>query len=125
MFFRYSVRYIDLELMPVLVFCISHTFHLFRIVRILIDGRHRPDLVESLYQHSFVIHIGKSHRPLQCLHALSYRPFFYSTEQGIHHFGIVNEVYEPETCIFLVPCLVAPAVDHSCDASHNLSVFVC
>ena len=83
-----------------------------------------PIWSNPFYQHSFVIHIGNPIGPCSAP-CLVLPPIFYSTEQGIHHFGIVNEVYEPETCIFLVPCLVAPAVDHSCDASHNLSVFVC
>ena len=125
MFFRYTVRYIDLELMPVLVFCISHTFHLFRIVRIIIDGRHRSDLVEPFDQHSFVVHISKTHRPVQRVHALLFRPFLYGTEQSIHYFNIVDKVDKPEACMFLIPRLIAPAVDHPCDTSHNLPVFVC
>ena len=124
MLFRNSVRDIDFELMPILVFIVSHTFHLLRIVRIIIDSRHRPDLVESLDQHPFMVHIGKSHRSVYSLHPLFFRPFFYGPEQSVHYFDIVNKVYESETCMLLVPGLIAPAIDHPRNASHNLPVFV-
>ena len=124
MLLRHSVRYVDLELMPVLVFLISHTFHLLRIVRIIIDGRHRPDLVEPFDQHPFVVHIGKTHRSVQCVHALLFRPFLYGPEQSIHYFNIVDKVDKPEARMLLVPRLITTAVDHPRDTSRNLSVFV-
>ena len=66
----------DLELMPVLILHISHAFHVLRIIREIINGRYGSNLIKTIYQHTFVIHIRKPHRTLQFFHAFLFGPVF-------------------------------------------------
>ena len=124
MLFWYSIRNIYLELVPILVFGVSHSLHLCRIVRIIVDCRHSSQLVKTFNQHSLVVQVCESHRALQRFHSLSFSPFFNSTEQGVYHFIIIDEIYESKTCILLVPGLIASMINNPCNTSDNFVVFV-
>ena len=121
MLLRNAIRYIDLKFMPILILSVSDTLHLLGVIGIIINRSHRTDLIETLDQHTLVIHIGKAHRTVDLLHALFAGPFLDSAKKGINHLVIINKIYETKAGTFLSPSLVTRVIHHT---AYHLPVLI-
>ena len=119
-----GVGHFHVEFHPVGLFGEAHAFHMLRIIGVIIDGGHGAYLLEPFDKHSFVVHVGESHRSYDGFHPFGAPPFAYGVEKRVGHFGVILEVHEPETQAFLAGTLVYLMVDYAGDASHRLAVAV-
>ena len=110
--------------MPILIFFVSHTFQMLRVIREVIDGGHGSELVESFDQHTFMIHIRKSQRAVNLFHSLFFSPFFNGVEQSVYDFCVIDEIQKTEAGALLVPHFVTTAVNHSGNTADDFTVFV-
>lgn len=95
-----------------------------RIIGIIIDGSHGAELVEALYEHSFMVHVGEPERSDDPVHSLFLAPFFNSVEQCARHLYLIGEIDEAEAHVAGTGLLVDQIVDDACDAAHRPAVFV-
>ena len=124
MLLRHAIGNVNLELVPILVFPVTDALHLLGIIRIIVDGRHRAELVETLDQHSLVVHVGKTHRPVYLFHASLPRPSLDRAEQSVYHLVVIHKIDKTEPGPLLPPSLVAGAVDHPGDTSHYFPILI-
>ena len=92
------------------------------IIRMIIDGGHRAELIEAFDKHTFMIHIGEAHRTDHLGHSSLAAPFFGRPEQSFDHFRIVDKVDKTEAGFALAGALVDHTVDYRRDAAHRLAV---
>ena len=102
----------------------SHLLHVARIVVIVVDGRHRSELVEAHDEHTLRVHIGKAKRSYYLRHALSAAIILHSAEKGTTHIEVIDEVEPSEADAVALPSGVGLMVYDTGDAAHDLSVFV-
>ena len=94
------------------------------IIRIIINSRHRPQLVVTLDKQSLRIHISKSHRPDQMIHTLRTSPFLNRIEKRIAHSRIIDKIHKPETSLFFPSLFVEIPIDDSGNATHRFLSFI-
>ena len=120
-----AVRHYQLILHVVIVFRpASQLLHVLRIVRIVVDGGHRAQLVEAFNEHTFRVHIGKAQRTHHLGHALLAPPLLDGLEQGSAHLEVVDKVNPSEAHTLALPPLISPMVDNSGNAPHYLPIAV-
>ena len=111
----------NLALHPAHFLGISVLHHVLRIVGVVVDAVHGAQLVISLGEHAFQVHIGESHGADYLLHPMLAAPFLHGTEQQPRHFGVVDEVNPAKAHGFLSPLLVGFAVDDGAHSAHYLA----
>ena len=94
------------------------------IVGIIVDGRHRGELVEPFDEHTFGIKIGETHRPDEFVALVFTRPSLSSIEQSAAHLKIIDEIDPSEARAVGIPCPIGFVVDQARHASHNLPISV-
>ena len=94
------------------------------IVRIIVDGRHSAQLVESPGEHSLWVHVGEAQWPHHILHALSLAIVFYGLHQGLGNLAVVDKVDPSEAYGFAAPLIVGLMIDNGSDASCYLAVLI-
>lgn len=94
------------------------------IVGIVVDGGHRGELVEALNEHALGIHIGKSERALDFVHATLLAPSLHRVDKSTAHFEIVDEVNPSEAYALLIPRFVGATVDDGRHAPDDFPVLV-
>ena len=124
MLLGHAIRNIDLKLMPILILDITHALHLLRVIRVVIDRRHRSQLIETLDQHTLMIHVGETHRADQLFQPFRPGPLLNRTKQGIRHLIVVDKIHEAKACPLLLPDLIARTIDDAGDASRHFSIFI-
>ena len=60
---------------PILILHEADSLQLLGIIGVIVYGNHGAEAVESLHKHTFFIHIGKAHRPVEHVHSLAFSPF--------------------------------------------------
>ena len=125
MFVGNGIRYVDFVFHPVGVFLEAQLFHVYRIVRVVVDSGHGTKLIESFDQHSFRIEIGKSERAGNMSHAPFFSPVFHCFDECGRYFGIVDKVYPSETNVLTFPLFVRLIIDNCSYTSYNFIVPVC
>ena len=117
-------RHIEFHLHPVGIFREAHPLHVLRVIRIVIDGSHRAKLVETLYQHTFSIEVGKAQRTLYLCHTPLLTPVFHRLNQGIRHFRVINEVYPSETYGLCIPGLISTFIDERSYPAYQFAILI-
>ena len=95
---------------------------MFRIVGVVIDGRHRGKLVKAFDEHTLGIHVCESERPFDFRHSLGATVGFDRLNERAAHLRVVNEVNPSETHGAFLPLFVGTMVDDGSHAPHYLSV---
>ena len=88
------------------------------IIRIIINSRHRPQLVVTLDKQSLRIHID------QMIHTLRTSPFLNRIEKRIAHSRIIDKIHKPETSLFFPSLFVEIPIDDSGNATHRFLSFI-
>ena len=118
------IRHEDLVLLPVLILDEAHTLHLFRVVGVVVDCGHRAELVKALNEHPCVVEVCEAHRPLKHFLTPFLRPIDDGTKESIYDLIIVDEVYEAEASIILIPRLIGSVVYDASDTPYDTSILV-
>ena len=121
---RYGIRNVDLVFHPVSFLLKTHTLHVLRIVRIVVNGCHGAELIEAFDQHAFRIEVCEAQRALYVSHSTFFSPFFYRVDQGIGYFRVINEINPAETDILFIPGFISLVVDYGSYAAHYFIVLV-
>ena len=95
-----------------------------RIIRIVVNGRHRRELVKAFDQHTFGIHIGKSQRSLQRSHSPLAPPGNYGIDQSAANGFIIDKVYPAKAHGLRLPSFVGTAIDDGRHASYEFSILI-
>ena len=117
-------RHEELIFEPIRILLITQLFQVGRVIGIIIDGRHRADLMKSIYQHTFAVHIGEPERPVDGLQAAFPGPIFDSSKQPGWNFRVVDKVDPAEAQVGLFPLLDVSRVEDSSDPPDNLPIFI-
>ena len=124
-FLRHFVGHVHVVLHVVVVlFPSAHLLDVLGIVRIIVDGGHGAEFVESPREHAFRVHVGESQRSHHFLHAVLAAEVLNGLEQGGAHLDVVDEVDPSESDRLPSPFLVGPLVDDGCHAAGQFSVFI-
>ena len=122
---RYGIRYHDLELHILVIYLKTlQGLDVLRIIRVIVDGRHGTQLIETPGKHSLRVHIGKSKRTYHILHTFLFTILFHSIQQSLRNLTVVNEVNPSESDGFLSPLIVCLMVDDSSNATCQLSILI-
>ena len=89
------------------------------IVRGIVDGDGRAELVEVLHQHPLLVEVEDAHGPHHRVHAATAAPVLHGAEQGGRHGKVVHKLDEAEADVARVPLLVGAVVDDAGDAPHG------
>lgn len=90
--FRNLFWHINLKFHPVGIFHEAQSLEVLLIVGIVVDGGLCTQLVETLNQATFGVHVGEAERSGELRHAFAFRPVNHCTIERIHHFLIVDEI---------------------------------
>ena len=122
---RHQFGHEDFELHVVVVlFPSAETFHVLGIVRVVVDGGHRAELVETEGQHALGVEVGEAQRANHFLHALAAAEVGHGIEQRTAHLDVVDEVNPTEAHALAFPLLVGAVVDDGSHATSQLPVLV-
>ena len=98
---------------------------MFRVIRIIVDSGHRTQLVETLDEHAFRIHIGKAEGTNNLCHSLLASPVLNGLKKSPAHLDIIDEVDPSKTNALAFPFLIGSLIDNACDASYELAILIC
>ena len=102
----------------------AHLLHVLRIVRIVVDGGHGAQLVETFNQHTFRVHVRETQWTDHLRHTFLTPPLLNGIKQRLGHFYVVNEVYPAETYALAVPPFIGAMVDDGGNTTDNLAFAV-
>lgn len=106
-----STGHHHLALHPVYLVGKAETLHVLRVVRVVIDGGHRGELVETVDEHTLGVHVGEAERTDKFVATAVAPPLFGGGDKRLADFGVVDEVNPAEAGVVRLPFLVGLMVD--------------
>ena len=122
---RQCLGWVDLVLNPVGFFLQSVCVHMADVVWIVVEGRHRREVVITLQQETLVVKVGETNRTIDLLHAFGFAPFSNFVQESKAHLFIVNKVNPAEANVLHAPTCVRCMVNETCDTSYDTSIAIC
>ena len=98
---------------------------MFFVIGIIVERSHRSVVLETDYQQTLVVEVGKAHRSVHLRHTVLFAPRFDCIEQSMRHVDIVDEIEPPEPKTFFIPSLIGYIVDNPRYTSYYFAVSVC
>src|SRR6266850_2110251 len=111
----------DFVFHPVDVLLVPVMLEVDGVVGVVVHRRHRPELVESLDQHAFAVHVGEPQRPVDCVHTPRHGPRFDGRAEGARDLEVIDEIDPSEARVPLIPRLDVALVDDAGDAPDDLA----
>ena len=121
---RKGFRQSDKVFNPIHFLVIAEPFEKGWIIFVIIDGNHRPHLVETVHQHAFRIEIRKSKRAGYIRHTSLPAPVRNGLQQCLQHFNVLDKVYPSETDLAHVPGFIGLMVYNGCHTPCHLPVLI-
>ena len=116
------VRRQDFPFHPVHLLGVAQTLQMGRVIRIVIRGGHRAQLVIAPGEHPFGVHVGEPERPHKLVASMGTPPCLHRLQQGTTHLPVVHEIDPTETGVVRPPCLVGLMIDDGGHPPHDFPV---
>ena len=123
-FFGDTFGYLDFILDPIDRFLKPKSLDVIHVIRVVVYRGLRTQLVITLDEHTFGIHIGKSKRAVQCIHTFGASPIFYGTEKGFTHLFVVDKIDKAESSRLLTGLFVDFVVDDTGNTAHGIPIAI-